>query len=328
MWLNYPFITLGSFLVSLLLIAGLKNFSLKRNLLSQQKIPLVGGVGLGLSFILVSSAALFFYRSLSAQIIGIILSSGIMLVFGLLDDWRELSVLAKFLVQIIATAVLVCFGIRTKIIYIPTFLNIFLTFIWVLGITNAFNHLDIMDGVASGVACVVSLGFLAVTFFKGNTTCIILFLSLIGATAAFLVYNLPPARVYMGNSGSHFLGFVLAAIALFISYAPLKREVALLSPILILGFPLFDSGFLILMRLKRGIRIFNKSNDHLVLRFLRLGYSKKKSLFLSLLLCSFFSLCGVLLSQLSNFWGAVVVAFAIALSLPIAVKMSSLSLNG
>jgi UDP-GlcNAc:undecaprenyl-phosphate GlcNAc-1-phosphate transferase len=266
------------------------------------------------------------YRSLLQEIKGIIIASFIMLVFGIIDDWRELSILAKFLVQIIATTLMIAFGVRTQIAYIGNLANIIITFIWVLGISNAFNHLDVIDGLASGTAIIVSCAFFIISFLGGDIKNVILVLALSGAIFSFFIYNLPPAKIYMGNSGSHFLGFVLAAIALAISYAPLERKVALLSPLLILGFPIFDTVFLILMRLKQGRSVFKKSNDHLALRFLKMGYSKVKTLKAMLSLCLFFCLCGIVVSQVSNQWGITTIAFVVLVIFVLTKKMGKIQI--
>ena len=126
----------------------------------------------------------------------------------------------------------------------------------------------------------------------------------------------------MGNSGSHFLGFALAAIALIISYAPLERKIALLSPVLILGLPIFDTAFLILARIIKKSLPFKKSNDHLALRFLALGYSKKKALLTMLALCLFFSISGVWLSQVPNIFGFGIIGFLILMSLALTLKVN------
>jgi UDP-GlcNAc:undecaprenyl-phosphate GlcNAc-1-phosphate transferase len=259
MLIYYSLIALSGFLLGAFLISTLKKFSLSHNLLILKGIPLIGGIGIGASFILVSLFSLAVYKYLPKEIIGIIASSGIMLAFGIIDDWHELSVWAKFLVQIIATTLLIFFGVRTQIVYIGNPLNIIVTFIWVLGITNAFNHLDVMDGVAGVTAIIVSLAFFLISVLNGDTTTAVLSLALAGAVLSFLIYNLPPARIYMGNSGSHFLGFLLAAIAMAISYASLERGAALLVPLLILGFPIFDTTFLILIRMSKRKMPFEKS---------------------------------------------------------------------
>ena len=326
--MQYFIIVLTGFLSGVFLVTLLKKFSLSHNLLIAKGIPLVGGIGLGLSFLLISLSILFIYRGLSREIIGLIVSSGLMLAFGVIDDWKELSVQAKFLVQIIATSLLIFFGIRTEIVYIGKLFNIIITFVWVLGITNALNHLDVMDGVASGTAIIVSCAFFIISFLHGDTKTAILALILAGAVFSVFLYNFPPAKIYMGNSGSHFLGFVLAAIALILSYAPLERKAALLSPLLILGFPVFDTTFLILTRIIKQNLPFNKSNDHLTLRFLTLGHSKKRTLFIMLGLCLFFCLSGILVSQVSNLWGIGTVALAVFISLAVIIKINKVVVNG
>ena len=328
MLIHYVAIVLGGFLLGIFFISLLKKFSLSYNLLIPKGIPLIGGLGMGSSFILVALPSFFLYSGLSKQLVGVIVSSTIMLVFGVIDDWQELSVRAKFLIQIITTSLLIVFGIRTQIVYIGNLFNIIITFIWILAITNAFNHLDIMDGLASGTALTVSFSFFVISLLNGDIKTIILTLSLIGAILSFLIYNLPPAKIYLGNTGSHFLGFVLAAIALLVSYAPLERKIALFSPLLILGLPIFDTAFLILMRIKKRKLIFRKSNDHLALRFLSRGYSKKKSLLFMLLLGLFFSLSGVVLSQVPNPLGIIMVIFVALVSLIIAFRMSKIAVNG
>jgi UDP-GlcNAc:undecaprenyl-phosphate GlcNAc-1-phosphate transferase len=259
--------------------------------------------------------------------VGIIITATIMLIFGLIDDWRELSVGAKFLVQIIATSLLIFFGIKTQIVYIGNVPNLIITFIWILAITNAFNHLDVIDGLAAGCAMITSASFFVVAFLNGDARIAILSLTLTAVTLSCFFYNFPPAKVYMGNSGSHFLGFTLAAIALAISYAPMERKIALLSPLFILGFPVFDTIFLILMRTRKARSIFRKSNDHLALRFLRLGYSKNKTLLFMLILSLYFSFSGICLSQTSNILGIIIIALVGIVGLVLTKKMSKVSIN-
>ena len=248
-----------------------------------------------------------------------------MLIFGVVDDWKELSISAKFLVQILTISLLIFLGIKTQIVGIGNFLNIIITFVWVIGITNAFNHLDIMDGLAGVTALIVSFAFFAVSIFNNDTRITIISLALAGATFGFLIYNLPPAKIYMGNSGSHFLGFVLASVALAISYAPIERKTALFSPLLILGFPIFDTAFLVFMRIKQKRSAFRKSEDHLALRLLKMGYSKSKILIFMFLLCLFFSLSGVAVSQVPNLFGIFIIVVVILASIVLSIQMSKIS---
>lgn len=325
--IHYSLVVLSGSLLGIFFISLLKKFSLSYRLLVPKGIPVIGGIGLGLSFIFVSLSSFFLFRLLSKEVAGIVVSSSIMLAFGVVDDWRELSIRIKFLVQIIATGLLVFFGIKTQIVYIGNLPNIIITFIWVVGITNAFNHLDVMDGVASGTAIIISYAFFVISLLNGDARAAILSLALIGPALSFFLYNLPPAKIYMGNAGSHFLGFVLAAIALILSYAPLERKTALLTPLFILGLPIFDTSFLVLSRIIKKNLPFKKSNDHLALRYLALGYSKKRTLFTMLGLCLFFCLCAILISQVSNLWGTATVALGVLVSLVITIKMNRIAVS-
>ena len=325
---NYLLIALMSFLLSILFISLLRKIVTKYNILKLKETPLIGGISMGISFIMVSLVIFFIRGDIPLEIIGIIFSSTLMLIFGIIDDWRELSVLAKFLTQIIAATLLIIFGIRTQIIYIGSFLNLIITYIWVLAITNAFNHLDILDGLAAGIAILVGLSFFAIGLLNHQSVIIILSLALTSATFGFFIFNFPPARIYMGNCGSHFLGFVLSAIALAISYAPLEKNIALYSPLLILGLPIFDTAFLILIRTIKNKLPFNKSNDHLALRLLNLGFSKEKTLWVMLVWGLFFSFSGVLVSQVNNFWGKSIIIIALVVCLAVTQKASRISVDG
>lgn len=299
----------------------LKKAALKRRLLVSQGVPLVGGLAIGLVFLLIILFGFLLHGGLPSEIGGIMAASFLMLIFGAIDDLRELSVVVKLSAQLIAASFLIFLGVRTQIIHIGGPANIIITLAWILAITNAFNHLDVTDGVAGSTALIAALAFFAVAVLNRDIHTAILSLSLSGALVGFLIFNFPPAKVYMGNSGSHFLGFVLSAVALLISYAPVERKVALISPLLILGFPIFDTAFLVFLRIGKNKLPFKKSNDHLALRFLAAGYSKKKTLFTMACLSLFFSLCGVLLSRLPDMPGIAIIVIIVLLSLGLARKM-------
>jgi UDP-GlcNAc:undecaprenyl-phosphate GlcNAc-1-phosphate transferase len=291
-------------------------------------IPLIGGMSMGLAFILACLAGLFIYAYPLADIRGIVLAALIMLIFGILDDLYEFSILAKFSVQIMAASILILFGIRTQIVNIGNLLNIIITLTWIIGITNAFNHLDVMDGLSASTALIVDFAFFAISILNGDIKTLVLSLALAGAIFSFLIFNLPPAKIYMGNSGSHFLGFVLAATALIISYAGLERKIALASPLLILGFPIFDTAFLILIRLSKKKLPFQKSNDHLVFRLLASGYSKRSALTAIIILCLSFSLCGVMLIRASNPIAAILITLVVLACSIITYRFKKVPING
>lgn len=319
--INFLVIALCACFLSLFSALLFKKISAARKILIPGGVPVIGGVAIGLSFISASALGFFIFRYSSKEAVGIVVASFVMLVFGIIDDWKELSIRAKFLAQIIATAVLIIFGVRTQIVYIGHPANIAITFIWIIGITNAINHLDVIDGLAAGTVIFAALALFAVSIFNADIEAAILSMAVAGAAAGFLFYNFPPAKIYMGNSGSHFLGFVLAAIALIISYAPMGRKIALLTPVLILGLPIVDTAFLILVRILKKSLPFKKSNDHLALRFLALGYSKKKALMVMVGLALFYSLLGVLLSRASFVFAASIIIVSVLTAAMLTVKM-------
>jgi len=306
----------------------LKKINSKHAVLNPENVPLIGGLSMGLAFVVICSFALFTYRQALPGLSYIIIAAFFMLVVGVIDDLRELSVIAKFITQLIATALLIYFGIRTKIVYIGLIPNIIITFVWVIGITNAFNLLDIVDGLAAGTAIMISLAFFSISLLNKDGVNAVLSLVVFAVTLSYFIYNFPPARIYMGNAGSHFLGFIFASIAIAISYAPMERKIALVSPLFIMGMPIFDTVFLILMRIKKGRLPFSKSNDHLVFRLMEKGYTKKRSLFYMLALNTFFCVSGVILSQVSNVPGFVLILLVIMISALIAIKMSKVTIDG
>ncbi|OGX14099.1 MAG: hypothetical protein A2351_00555 [Omnitrophica bacterium RIFOXYB12_FULL_50_7] len=288
------------FLLSVLFLLLIKEASHRWHFLTSKGVPSIGGISMGLAFfagfLLIGPSVV----SLPREIQGILIASVVMLIAGIFDDQRDLSVIQKFVVQLVAASILVGFGVRTNFVYVGDLLNLVVSLLWIIGITNAVNLLDVMDGLAGGTSLVVLSGFVVISAMNGDSLTLTLSCVLGGTVLGFWVFNVPSAKVYMGNSGSHFLGLVLAAIALTARYATLERTVALLAPMLLLGFPILDTLFLILMRIRKGRSAFNKSEDHMALRFLKKGYSKQRTLVLMMGWTLFFVIGGILLSQVSN----------------------------
>ena len=301
---------LASFLLSALFLVVLKAVSVRRHFLISQGVPLIGGISMGLAFFAVFLWAGPSVTNLPREIQGILISSALILSAGVFDDQRELSVIQKFGVQLIAASILVFFGVRTNFVYVGDTWNIVVSLLWIVGITNAINLLDVMDGLAGGASLVILAGFCVISAMNGDLLTLTLACVLGGAVLGFWIFNIPPAKVYMGNSGSHFLGFVLAAIGLTARYATLERAVALLAPLLLLGFPILDTLLLILVRLQKGSSVFKKSKDHMALRLLEKGYSKKKALIMMMGWSLFFVVSGLIMSKAPNFLGLMILAVA------------------
>ena len=322
---SYAF--MATFFCGIILIFFLKSLVLKHKFLVSKGVPLVGGPALAIAFLACVLVASRLYGIMTYELLGLCAASFLMLVFGILDDWRELSIPAKFAFEIVATILLVVFGVKTQIVGLGSVGNIIVTFVWVLAVTNAFNHLDIMDAVTGLSAFIIGAGLFVISVFGADMQTALLCCILCGATLSFLTFNLPPARIYLGNSGSHFLGFVFSGIALIISYASLERPVALISPILIMGLPLYDTIFLVLVRILKGKIPFKKSNDHLTLRFRVLGLSVRKIICIILLLNLMFVSTGIIVSRASNLGGLAVIFVTSLVILGVTLKMAKVKVD-
>jgi UDP-GlcNAc:undecaprenyl-phosphate GlcNAc-1-phosphate transferase len=197
------------------------------------------------------------------------------LLLGLVDDVRALSPKIKFLGQLLASLMLVFFGLRLR--FVDNFwFSAALTIFWVSGVTNAMNFVDIMDGLCAGVGGIAALGFFLFALHAGRDNDALSAAALAGACYGFLAFNFAPAKVYMGDAGSHFIGFSLAAISLNLSYSH-QNFLAVFSPLLILGLPIFDLLLMSVIRTRKGIAPWKGSPDHIPLRLRALGLSKVKT---------------------------------------------------
>jgi UDP-GlcNAc:undecaprenyl-phosphate GlcNAc-1-phosphate transferase len=212
------------------------------------------------------TAALFL--RFSDKLSGLLLAAAVIVLLGLIDDIGRLSPRIKLLVQVISVFLLMKAGIRIRIEAFPPLLCIALTFAWMIVMTNGFNVIDVMDGLASGVATVSSM-FLAVVFhLQGGEMGEILCLSIAGALLGFLRYNRPSAQIYLGDTGSLVLGFLLAGLAIEGDYTAINPY-GWISVLCIFAVPLFEIALVSYLRFRRGASIFMGSRDHFSLRLRR-----------------------------------------------------------
>lgn len=221
--------------------------------------------------------------SLGWEALGILAGGHLILLVGLYDDWRGLSPWAKLGGQIAAAVVLVAFGVTVDFITNPLggviylgFFSIPVTVAWVVGVTNALNLVDGLDGLAAGVAVVAAGTVAVVAFGQGEPFVAFCALLLAAAALGFLPYNFHPARIFMGDGGSMFLGFTLASLAV-LGLTKSATAFSLILPILILGVPIFDMVFAIIRRILRGQHIFAADRDHLHHRLLNLGLTHRQT---------------------------------------------------
>ncbi|MFH1504485.1 MAG: MraY family glycosyltransferase [Candidatus Omnitrophota bacterium] len=285
--LNLIFIFSCAFILAVFLTSFLRRFSLKHNLFIRKKgVPYIGGIGFSLAFILCLYLS-FIIRGviLPFQFLWIIIFSFILLAIGFVDDLKEFSLKTKVAAQLAFIFLFLIFAKKIQIYFLPGWANYIVSFLWIAGITNAFNHLDVADGACGGISLIISLAFLVI-FLKTASFLAFVFAGLSGALFAFMFFNLPrlehrgrpKAKVFMGNSGSHFLGFLFAALSIYGDYAVLRSPWALLIPVLVLGLPIIDTLYLITARALKKVSPLRKSNDHIILKFLSQGYSQKKML--------------------------------------------------
>ena len=319
--LKYLIIFTVALISGMLFTFLLARVSCKYKILRAKDIPLVGGLGIGLAFVFSSGLGIFTFNLSVTKVLAVVSASLFMLFFGVIDDLRELSVVQKFLAQSFCAILLISFGIKTNIMYLGFWGNALITFFWIVGMTNAFNLLDIMDGLAAGTTLIVSSAFLLIGFLGPDLNVQILSLILCAVSAGFLIFNLPPAKVYLGNSGSHFFGLLVASVALITHYASMENVFALLSPVMILGLPIMDTILLIIFRVIKRRVPFSKSRDHVALKIGALGLSPLVTILVMYLLCFIFASCGVILTRVNNLLAEIIIFSVFLFSIGIFMKL-------
>jgi UDP-GlcNAc:undecaprenyl-phosphate GlcNAc-1-phosphate transferase len=242
----------------------------------REPIPYLGGLAIFLAFLLALTATFRFDR----EVLGMLLAGSIVVLLGLLDDLGQLGPWTKLLGQLVAALVLVKSGLYIQLTFLPVFVAIPLSVLWLLAACNAFNLIDIMDGLSAGTAAVAALALLLVADGNGNVASATIVASLAGACLGFLRYNFEPARIYMGDTGSLFLGLTLGGVAMDNAYTG-ENVLGALAPALILGVPLFDMLFVMYVRYRRGLPVMLGSPDHVALRLRRWRLTTKQTVLVS-----------------------------------------------
>lgn len=232
-------------------------------------------------------------------LVGIFLGATIITVLGLIDDKRGLKATIKLLGQVIAVVVLLWYGIRIEGISNPLgktylefslYLSFLITILWTVTFINSVNLIDGLDGLAAGIAVIASLTFFVITLFqihKQSSGAItnrlelvaVMAIALVGSTGGFLVYNFHPAKIFMGDTGSMFLGFILGTISIM-GQLKTVAAIALLVPIMVIGLPLLDTFLTVLRRLKRRKPLLEADREHLHHRLLDYGWGQKRTVLL------------------------------------------------
>lgn len=267
-------------------------------------IPLLGGLAIYGAFIV--ALLLFGNRYRLNELVGILVGASLMSFLGVWDDRRGLSPLFKLVGQFLAASILVLTKVR-----VGTFpwelLNVAVTLLWVVVITNAMNLLDNMDGLSGGVGAVASIFFLLLAAMNDQYLVGALSAALVGACIGFLVYNFNPASIFMGDAGSLFLGFMLAAVGIKLRFPDGVQIVTWMVPVLVLGLPLFDTTLVIVSRLRRNLNpLTTPGKDHVSHRLVAMGYTRREAVLICYLICAGLGVIALFVTQASIVEGYIV----------------------
>jgi UDP-GlcNAc:undecaprenyl-phosphate/decaprenyl-phosphate GlcNAc-1-phosphate transferase len=260
-------------------------------------MPLMGGVALYAAIMVV--LVLFQDRYWVSQVVSILVGATWVSFLGMWDDRWGLRPALKLGGQVIGALILIVSGVHVDLVASAA-INGLITIVWVVGITNAMNLLDNMDGLSSGVAAQVAAFFLLMAVMSGQYLVGAMSAALLGATLGFLVYNFNPASIFMGDMGSLFLGFLLAAIGIKLRFPANVTMVTWMVPIMALGLPILDTTLVVISRLRRGVNpLTTPGRDHLSHRLVALGLTQREAVFTLYLGCEAFGLLAVLLTMAS-----------------------------
>ena len=285
---------LTALVVSFLMTPVVKSFAYKVGAIDVPKdarrmhhkpIPRLGGLAIFAGFMV--SILLFVDIRLNPQMQSILLGAVIIVVLGVVDDIMALPAKLKFVVQIAAALIPALNGVSIQALSNPNifsgnaywvldWLSIPITVLWIVGITNAVNLIDGLDGLANGVSAISAATVLVIALICSETQVAIVMAALVGACVGFLPYNLNPAKMFMGDTGATFLGFILATMSiqgLFKFYAVISFAV----PFLILGLPIFDTAFAMIRRVAHGQSPMHADRGHIHHRLIDMGLNQKQA---------------------------------------------------
>ena len=256
--------------------------------------PLLGGLSIFLAFF----TAVLFTTNINAQMYGILTGGIILMTLGIIDDKLGMMPSMKLSGQILAALIVYKAGIRV-ITFEDYYVSMLFTVFWIVGITNAFNLLDNLNGLSSGIAGISAIFFGVMALLDSEVYIAVLAFALAGACFGFLKHNFPKAKIFMGDSGSMFLGFTLACIAILGSWETDKISLSFCLPILVLGYPIFDTTLVTFLRIKEKRSIFIGGKDHSSHILASLGFKKKRAVVLIYTICILLGVAAFLVSTLS-----------------------------
>ena len=254
--------------------------------------PTSGGIAIYVAFII--PIVTFFFINYSsfagsiwyARIIGLLFTSTLIIITGFVDDLRGMDPIKKLFFQVLASILIYNFGFKIRLLTNPFgetiqigFLGLPLTIIWIVGITNAINLVDGIDGLATGVVLFASITIYSISICLGNQVSSVLIAAILGSCSGFLKYNFHPAKIFLGDTGSQFLGFLIGVVSIGACQKS-SLAVALLTPVIVLGLPIMETLVSVGRRVTKSSSPFNADMDHVHHRLLSRGYSQRQTVYI------------------------------------------------
>jgi len=268
-------------------------------------VPRLGGLAIIFGF----AVSIGCFAHFSRALISILIAASIIAIMGVVDDCKNLNAKLKFVIQIIAALIVIFAGnIRITVftnpnlfsdnpyLVLPDWASVIASVLWIVFITNAVNFIDGLDGLAAGVSAIMSVSLVFIALRIGEYSVAIVGLAIMGACFGFLPFNFNPAKIFMGDTGSTFLGFMLGALSVqgvFKSYAIISFAV----PLLILGLPLFDAMFAMIRRIVKGQNPMTADRGHLHHRLIDMGFSQKQTVFILYAISGVLGITAVVLAE-------------------------------
>jgi UDP-GlcNAc:undecaprenyl-phosphate GlcNAc-1-phosphate transferase len=288
-------------------------------------VPYLGGFGIALAVVLTTFVAITFSEATSENYflaLSVLVPAIVLGLIGFIDDKKHLTPLSRFIAQTFAGVFTALVLILTKTVGNPTnsvFLDALLTIIWVVGICNAINFFDNMDGAAGGISALSGFGFAIIGLQNGQYFVAAFGLVLSGACVGYLFWNWNPAKIYMGDAGALFIGIILAALAVRVDPVSVSGIGAFFVPICVLALPILDTTTVVIDRLRRKVSPFEGGLDHLSHRLRRKGLSVRQSVTTLCLIQSISILIGFLINMSGNTYDSILAALEILLGLSLLI---------
>ncbi|OIO39454.1 MAG: hypothetical protein AUJ72_00755 [Candidatus Omnitrophica bacterium CG1_02_46_14] len=247
--------------------------------------------------------------SVYGKILGIFAGGLVILIVGLIDDKADLLPIQKFFGQMVAALILMKMGFTISLFVGTGVLGYTVTFVWILLIMNAFNFIDSLDGHCAGIALIASMMFFWITQIIQQPMVAFFLATFMGALLGFLPHNFKPAKIFLGDNGSLFVGYLMAAFTLLCKYQEYKFSyVTIFIPILIFGVPIYDTVSVVVVRTIRGIPFWKGDRNHFAHRLVKMGMSERAAVIFSYLVQATIGLIALLTTQVTAF-GSILIGF-------------------